>query len=253
MIFIKALITGASSGIGRSMAIYLARLNYDLILVARSEDKLNDLKKELVTDVRIIPLDLSNMHNVENLWNIIKDEDIDLFINNAGYGIYGDFTDTDLFQEINMIDLDVKAVHYLSKKYIQSRLNKDTGHLLNVASSAGFMAGPKLSSYYASKSYVLRLSEAIYEELRQRKSNIHISILCPGPVATDFNKRAKCVESVKGIDKDKVAKYAIDKCLQNKLHIVPTFKMRLSLFASRLISTRLLLKINYNIQKKKGK
>ena len=144
-------------------------------------------------------------------------------------------------------------LHYLSKKYIQSRLDKDSGNLLNVASSAGFMAGPKLSTYYATKSYVLRLSEAIYQELKERNSNVHISILCPGPVDTEFNDVAKCKESVKGTKKDKIAAYAVDKTLKNILHITPTFKMKLALLGNRLIPTKLLLKINYNIQSKKQK
>ena len=251
MINIKALITGASSGIGKSMATYLSSLGYDLILVARNKEKLEELKANLNTNIRIISLDLSDIDNVELLWNSISNEDIDLFINNAGYGLYGEFTETNLDKELNMIDLNVKTVHYLSKKYIQSRLNKNSGLLLNVASSAGFMAGPKLSSYYASKSYVLRLTEAIYEELRRKKSNIHVSVLCPGPVDTNFNDRANCTFSVKGLNSDKVAKYAIDMTLKHKLHIIPSFKMKLTLFGIRLIPTRLLLKMNYNIQKKK--
>ncbi len=236
---------------GKEFAKYLSDLGYDLILIARRETLLQELQKELKTNIRIISYDLSN--DLDSLWELIKDEDIDLFINNAGFGTYGKFINTDLNKELNMIDVDIKAVHYLSKKYIQSRLKNNSGHLLNVASSAGFMAGPMLSSYYASKSYVLRLSEAIYEELRQDKSNIHISILCPGPVSTEFNNVANCTASVKGITPEYVAKYAIDKTLKNKLHIVPTIKMRTALFFNRLIPTRLLLKINYNIQKKKEK
>ena len=252
MVKIKAVITGASSGIGSCMASYLSNtLGYDLRLIARRTELLEVLKTKLNTNIKIISYDLTS--NLDSLWNQLKDEDIDLFINNAGFGIYGEFINTSLDKELNMIDLDIKAVHYLSKKYIQSRLTKNSGHLLNVASSAGFMAGPYLSSYYASKSYVLRLTEAIYEELRQKNSNIHVSILCPGPVSTDFNNIANCTESVKGISPEYVAKYAIDNTLKNKLHIVPTLKMKLALFGNRFISTRLLLKINYNIQKKKEK
>ena len=113
------------------------------------------------------------------------------------------------------------------------------------------MAGPHLDTYYATKNYCLKLTEGIYEELRRRKSNVHISALCPGPVDTNFNRVAKGKFTIKGADKDYVAKYGIDKMLKGKLIIVPTFKMKLTLFAIRFIPTKLLLRITYNIQKRK--
>ena len=247
----KALITGASSGIGKDMARYLSSLGYDLILVARRKTYLENLKKELSTNVKIIPYDLAVQDNLDNLWNEVKDEDINLLVNNAGFGLFGEFDKTDLDREFEMIDVNIKALHYLTKKFLIKFKKEDKGRILNVASSAGFMAGPKLSTYYASKNYALRLSEAIYEELKVAKSNVHISCLCPGPVDTEFNKVAHGEFHTKSLTSEYVAKYAIDHSLKNKLYIIPSFRMKAAIFLTRLVPRKLLLKITYQIQDRK--
>lgn len=247
----KALITGASSGIGKDMARYLSSLGYDLILVARRKTYLESLKKELSTNVKIIPYDLAVQDNLDNLWNEVKNEDIDLLVNNAGFGLFGEFDKTDLDREFEMIDVNIKALHYLTKKFLIKFKKEDKGKILNVASSAGFMAGPKLSTYYASKNYVLRLSEAIYEELKVAKSNVHISCLCPGPVDTEFNKVAHGEFHTKSLTSEYVAKYAINLTLKNKLYIIPSFRMKAAIFLTRLVPRKLLLKITYLIQDRK--
>lgn len=249
----KALITGASSGIGKDMAKYLASLGYDLILVGRRKGNLLDLKKELNVNVKVMPLDLSEFDNVEELYNEVKKDDIDILINNAGFGLFGEFHKTDVETEMKMINVNIKQVHYLTKMFLRDFYKKDKGYILNVASSAGFMAGPKLSTYYATKNYVLRLSQAIYEELRRNKSNVHISVLCPGPVDTEFNKVAHGEFHTKSASSEYVAKYAIDKMLKNKLIIIPTLRMKVAIFLTRLVPTKLLLKITYNIQDRKIK
>ncbi len=250
----KALVTGASSGIGMDMARYLSNhLGIDLILVARREERLKKLKKELKTDVEIIALDLSDIKNVEKLYNQVKKENIDILINNAGFGLFGEFHETDIDTELKMIALNINAVHYLTKKFLSDFLKKDKGYILNVASSAGFMAGPKLSTYYATKNYVLRLSQAIYEECKRAKSHVHISILCPGPVDTEFNEVAHGEFHTSSASSAYVAKYAIDKMFQNKLVIIPTIKMKLAIFMTRFAPTKLLLHITYNIQDRKTK
>lgn len=247
----KALITGASSGIGKDMARYLSSLGYDLILVARRKTYLESLKKELSTNVKIIPYDLAVQDNLDNLWNEVKDEDIDLLVNNAGFGLFGEFDKTDLDREFEMIDVNIKALHYLTKRFLIKLKKEGKGRILNVASSAGFMAGPKLSTYYASKNYVLRLSEAIYEELKVAKSNVHISCLCPGPVDTEFNKVAHGEFHTKSLTSEYVAKYAINQALKNKLYIIPSFRMKAAIFLTRLVPRKLLLKITYLIQDRK--
>lgn len=249
----KALITGASSGIGKDIACILGNLGYDLIVVARRKNILNELKKEVKTNVLVIPLDLSEEDNLETLWNAVKDEDIDILVNNAGFGLFGEFDKTDLDTEFKMIDVNIKAVHYLTKKFLIKFKEKDSGHILNVASSAGFMAGPKLSTYYATKNYVLRLTEAIYEELKVDKSNVKISCLCPGPVDTEFNKVAHGEFHTSSLSSEYVAKYAVKEMFKNKLYIIPSFKMKAAVFLTRLAPRKILLKITYKIQDRKSR
>ncbi len=249
----KALITGASSGIGESMAYYLNDLGYSLVLVATDEEKLKKVKNKIGAPATIEVCDLRYEENVFNLYEKYKDEKLDLLINNAGFGLFGDFKDTDLDRELEMIEVNIRAVHILTKLFLQDFVKRDSGRILNVASSAGFMAGPHLDTYYATKNYVLKLTLGIYEELRRIKSNVHISALCPGPVDTNFNRVAHGIFKIKGQDKDYVAKVAIDKTLKNKTVIIPGLKMKLAIFFQRFIPTKLLLRMTYNIQKRKTK
>ena len=249
----KALITGASSGIGLEMAYYLAKQKVDLILVARNKEKLNEIKDDVNVDVKIISLDLIDEKNAFELYELVKNDDIDILINNAGFGLFGTFDKTDLNRELEMINLNIKTYHILTKLFLQDFIKKDSGYILNVCSSAGFMAGPRLSTYYATKNYVTKLTMAINEELRHIKSNVSISALCPGPVNTNFNKVANGEFSIKEISPKYVAKYGIDKMFKRKMIIVPTFKMKLTLFFSRFIPYRLQLLIAYQIQGRKLK
>ena len=247
----KALITGASSGIGKDMAKYLASKNIDLILVARRKDRLETIKKQLNVDVKIIALDLLDEKNVYKLYAKCKNENIDILINNAGFGLFGDFYETDLNKELDMINLNIKAPHILTKLFLQDFIKKDSGYILNVASSAGFMAGPRLNTYYATKNYLLKLSMAINEELRHINSKVVISALCPGPVDTEFNKVADGSFSIKGLSSEYVAKYAIDNLFKKKMIIIPGLSIKAAIFGIRLIPYRLQLKLTYNIQSKK--
>ena len=245
----KAFISGASSGIGMEMAKYLAWLGYDLIVVARDGKKLEELKNNINTNVVIYSYDLSNINNCYKLYNEIKNEKIDIVINNAGLGLFGDYSETDLNIELNMIDLNVKSLHVLTKLFVN---NKNVKYILNVASSAGLTrGGPLMSTYYATKSYVCNYSLAIYEELRKNKSDKNISILCPGPVDTNFNKRANVKFNVKSLDSQYVAKYAIDKMFRKKLIIIPGISVKLGIFFMRFIPIKLLLRITYKFQERK--
>ncbi|MBR1386591.1 MAG: SDR family oxidoreductase [Bacilli bacterium] len=249
----KALITGASSGIGYSMAKYMSTLGYDLILVARDKEKLQRIQKELKTDVKIIVADLAQESKLKDLYVLCKNDNIDILINNAGFGLFGEFDNTDLNTELDMIDVNIKAVHILTKFFLKDMVKKNSGYILNVSSSASFQAGPLMSTYYASKSYVTKLTVGIYEELRRKKSKVHISCLCPGPVKTNFNDVANVDFAMKGLDSDYVAKYAIDKMFKNKLIIVPGFKMKAIIFFNRFASTKLAAKVVYKFQKRKRK
>lgn len=249
----KILITGASSGIGADMARIMAKKGHDLILVARDKKKLESLKEELNAEVKIISLDISTTFNCMKLYNKVKKEDIDVLINNAGFGVFGDFSKTNLDKELDMIDLNVKTVHTLTKLFLKDFKKKDSGYILNVASSAAFSPGPLMASYYASKAYVLRLTEAIYEELRREKSNVSVSCLCPGPVDTNFNTVAGVSFSVKALQSYDVAKYAIDKMFKKKLLIIPGTLMKLNYIFNRFMPLKPLLRIAYNIQRSKEK
>lgn len=248
----KALITGASSGIGRDMARILSSRGYDLILVARRKDKLEALKNELKTEITIIPMDISSTFNCMKLYNKVKKENIDILINNAGFGLFGEFRETNLDKELDMIDVNIKSLHTLTKLFLNDFIKNNNGYILNVASSAAFLPGPLMDTYYATKAYVLRLTESISEELRRNNSNVYIGALCPGPVNTEFNNVAGVRFSIKSLESYDVAEYAINKMFKRKKIIIPGISIKLGTFFTRLLPIEWQARISYNIQKKKN-
>lgn len=251
----KALITGASSGIGRDIARELAKIKYDLILIGRNEERLNDLKNELENsqkiNVKIYAMDLSIKENVYRLYE--QERDIDLLVNNAGFGLYGEFAKTDLDKEVNMIETNITALHILMKLYLQEMVKKDKGQILNVASIAGFMPGPLMATYYASKNYVVALSRAVHKELKKAKSNVKISVLCPGPVNTNFNNVANVSFKMDGLSSQYVAKYTVKKMLKGKFIIVPGTAIRLVRAFSEITPDIIKEEFSYHAQTKKEK
>ncbi len=270
----KVLITGASSGIGKDMAKILNQKGYNLVLVARDIEKLEQTKKELEKSVQneptiennkiekayknskkatnkieIIQMDLSEEQNCIELANKVKD--IDILINNAGFGDCGRFSETDLNKDISMIKTNVIAYHILTKLYLKEMKKKNSGKILNVASIAGFMPGPLMATYYATKNYIVRLSEAIREELKKEKSKVQISILCPGPVETNFNKVANVKFSLREANSMQVAKYAIKKLEKGKFYIVPGIDVKLARFGAKIAPSNFVAKITYKVQKRK--
>lgn len=270
----KVLITGASSGIGKDMAKILNQKGYNLVLVARDIEKLEQTKKELEKSVQneptiennkiekayknskkatnkieIIQMDLSEEQNCIELANKVKD--IDILINNAGFGDCGRFSETDLNKDISMIKTNVIAYHILTKLYLKEMKKKNSGKILNVASIAGFMPGPLMATYYATKNYIVRLSEAIREELKREKSKVQISILCPGPVETNFNKVANVKFSLREANSMQVAKYAIKKLEKGKFYIVPGIDVKLARFGAKIAPSNFVAKITYKVQKRK--
>lgn len=255
-----ALVTGASSGIGRDMSRYLFSLGYNLVIIARNKNELEKLKKELIEkdkskEILVIEKDLSKIENCIDIYNTTKQKniDIDLLVNNAGFGVFGEFTKTDLNNEINLINTNITAVHILTKLYLKDMSRKNNGKILNVASIAGMEPGPLMAAYYASKAYVIRLSRAINKELKKQKSNIKISVLCPGPVDTNFNNVANVKFKAPSASSEKVAKYGIDKALKGKLIIVPGFLNKCVRFFSKLIPDCILESVAYHIQVRKRK
>lgn len=247
----KALITGASSGIGKDMAIYLSSLGHEVILVSRDDEALKKVQKNIKGKSRVIVMDLNDKNNCIKLHKMVEKDNIDILINNAGFGTFGEFIDTSLDKELDMINVNITAVHILTKLFLKDFVKRDSGYILNVSSSAAFQPGPLMATYYSTKAYVLRLTTALYEELRKIKSNVHVSVLCPGPVKTNFNNVANVKFEIKSTTSEYVAKYAIDKMFKNKLIIIPTFYMKATIFFSRLAPTKLGLRIAYKIQNKK--
>lgn len=194
-------------------------------------------------------MDLANTDNCKKLHSMVTD--VDILINNAGFGTFGYFTDTDLDKEVGLIDTNVKAVHVLTKLYLEDMVEKNNGRILNVASIAGFMPGPLMCAYYASKAYVVRLSEGIREELNKQKSNVKISVLCPGPVNTNFNNVAGVKFNLPSYTSEHVAKYAISKLLKNKFLIIPGVKIKLARLLAKISPSNISAKVSYMMQERK--
>ena len=245
----RVLITGASSGIGRDMAREFAKRKYELVLVARNEEKLKELQKELDVKTEIIIADLSIEENCKKVYEQARD--IDILVNNAGLGVFGDFTLTNLDKELNLIKTNIIAVHILTKLYLQDMCKKNSGKILNVGSIAGCMPGPLMAAYYSSKSYVVKLSESLREELKKKKSAVKISVLMPGPVRTNFDNVADVNFQVHSLSSQYVAKYTVDKFLKNKFYIVPGMLMKIARFFAKITPNFIVAKVTYHMQKKK--
>ncbi len=250
----KVLITGASSGIGREIALLLTDKYDEYVLVGRNEERLNETKKLLLEkkntlNIKVVALDLTKEDSCVNLYN--DNKGVDLLINDAGFGDFGFFDETELSKDIAMINTNITALHILTKLYIKDMVEKNSGHILNIASIAGFFPGPLMSTYYATKAYVTRLSEGIREELRRKKSKVKISILCPGPVKTNFEKEANVKFNFNGVDSKYIARYAVKHL--NRFYIVPQFKVKAARFMSKLISSKRAARVVYSVQSKRKK
>jgi uncharacterized protein len=194
-----ALITGPSSGIGVDLARLFAADGHDVILVARSKDKLRAIADELQqrynVAAHVIPADLSRAEAPQELFESVhtKGLTVDFLVNNAGLGVAGPFVETDLQRELEIIQVNVTALMVLTKLFLKPMLERNRGRILNVASTAAFQPGPLMAVYYASKAFVLSFSEALAEELR--KTQVTVTALCPGPTATGFAANAELINS----------------------------------------------------------
>lgn len=243
----KALITGASSGIGREIAFYLADLGYDLYLVARNKEKLDEIFKGFKVKVVTFGLDLTQDDNCYFLYNRLRKEKIDILVNNAAFGECGKFVETDLTKELNMLALNVRTYHILMKLFLSDFVRRDYGRVLNVASMAGFMPGPYMATYYATKSYIVKLSLAVSEELKRSKSKVRLSIFCPGPVKTDFDNVANVKFNINYISAAEAGRVAVEGMFKNKLVIIPN-NMKVNYFLNKVSPIKLVLKINSLVQ-----
>ena len=247
----RALITGASSGIGRDIAKELAKRGYDIVIVARNESKLDELKQEITdVNVEVIPMDISIRENCIKLHDQVGF--VDILVNNAGFGLFGKFNTTDLDRELEMVDLNVKSLHILTKLFIQDMVEKNTGYILNVSSIAGHLPGPFMSTYYATKHYVSNLSESINEEMKKEGLKVKIGTLNPGPVRTNFNNVANVKFNLSSLSSEYVAKYTVDKILKGKTDITPGFSIKCTRFFAKIVPNSILAHFVYNTQKKRG-
>lgn len=251
------LITGASTGIGYELAKLFAKDRHNLILVARDEGKLETAKNELSkcnVEVKILSLDLSKSEDIQGLFNYVEMNklNVDILVNNAGIGTFGDFSEIEWVKEEALIDINIKVLTKLTKYFLPKIIECKNGGILNVASTAAFCSGPRMAAYYASKAYVLNLTEAIYEECKD--SGIRISCLCPGPVKTTFQDKAgiKKSESAKKylMDAEEVAKVSYKDFKKGKLIIIPGMKNKLLVIGNKLLPRRISRKIILKTNKK---
>lgn len=247
-----ALVTGASSGIGEEIANNLASRGINLILTARRRDRLEEIKRKILeknnVKVKILTYDLSDKESCVSLYNNVKDLNIDILINNAGFGLFGKFTDTDLDRELEMINVNINALHILTKLFLRDFARRNHGYILNVSSIAGFMAGPLMATYYASKNYVLQLTRAISQELKHNNINVYIGALCPGPVDTEFNRVAGAEFAIGGATASQIAEYALKKMFKGKTVIIPKKEIKALAVLTKTVPSKLMLKMTYFAQ-----
>ena len=254
-----SLITGASSGIGKDMAFEFADRGYDLILVARSLDRLKEVKNEIIKkygkcNVEIMKCDVSNVESVKNLYNDIQKEfgNIDVLVNNAGFGDCGKFYETDLEKDISMINTNILGLHVLTKLFLQDMVKVNKGYILNIASIAGFMPGPLMATYYSTKAYVVRLTRAIAKELKVVNSKVRIAAFCPGPVNTDFDKNANVTFSLKGQSSSDVAKIGVNGLFKsNKVVYFSSILIRIVACLAKIMPESFMANQAYMTQKRK--
>ncbi len=246
----RALVTGAGSGIGEKMALGLAARGYEVVAAGRNAKRLHRLMT-MADGGSILPFaaDLSREEECRRLH--AEAGDIDILVNNAGMGVFGEFGKTALEEELAMIDLNIRAPHILTKLFLKDFTARNSGYILNVASVAAFSPGPLFAGYYASKAYLLRLTQGIAEELRRAGSGVYIGALCPGPVKTKFNQKAGAARGLSGLDADVVADYAIEKMFAKKTVIIPGALMKCVAFFDKLMPDALISQIAYGMQRKK--
>lgn len=238
-----ALVTGGSGGIGLELAKVLARNGFDLVLVARKRDTLEAAAGQLEGkfDVRahVFAADLRRREAPQEIFDFLQNENIpiEVLVNNAGFGLGGEFSETELQRELEMIQVNIAALTHLTKLFLAPMIKRRSGRVLNVASTAAFQPGPLMAVYYATKAYVLSFSEALSEELRN--SGLTVTALCPGPTHTDFADTAEMTTSrlfnTFGIaDAADVAKYGFDAMMSGKRLAIPGIKNKILAQANRL-------------------
>ncbi len=238
-----ALTTGASTGIGRELAEVCAAEGWNQVLVARNQDRLKIVAEELravhKVQTRVLPVDLSTTGVAEKVFGAVRDVPISLLINNAGFGTYGAFAESTFSEQSEMIEVNVAALVQLTRLFMQPMLERSSGRILNVASTAAFQPGPKVSVYYASKAFVFSFSYALADELQG--TGVTVTVLCPGMTKTEFQKRANMKEGGPfGLMSARtVAEQGFHGMMRGKRVVIPGMMNRIGAFFARRVPLRL--------------
>jgi short-subunit dehydrogenase len=235
-----ALITGASAGIGRQFAYLCARDGYDVVLTARSDSALEalaaEIRQQTNREAYVFPRDLAEPGAARELYDEIAARQIrvDMLINNAGFGLMGRFWELSEAEQMEMVYLNIGALTHLSRLFLPGFIARKRGAILNVASTAAFQPGPLMAVYYASKAYVVSLSEALHNEAREH--SVTVTCLCPGPTRTEFDKRAKLNGKLFAghtMDAATVARLGLDALRAGKPLVIPGWKNAFMAFLTR--------------------
>lgn len=253
----RALITGASGGIGADFARNLAARGCHLILVARREELLQALRQELSSqyevDVEVIPMDLTTPDAPQTLYERVKAEGsaVDVLINNAGFGLYGKFADITWEREKNMLDLNIITLVHMTKLFAKDMVERDYGFILQLASLFAYQPTPLYASYGAAKSFVLHFGEAVNYELR--RTNVKCTVLAPGITATEFLKvsgqQATLYQRLVMMESKEVARIGIEAMLKGKPSVVPGWRNAVMAWSSRLVPRRLATAVTFRLMR----
>lgn len=243
----RALVTGASSGIGRDLAILLAQGGFNLVLTARDERALQVLAEQCRTEhgvnVEVLADDLADPAAPGRLCE--RAGAVDVLVNNAGFGMHGPFAESDPAAQLQLLQVNVVALTHLTRLFLPGMVQRRWGRVLNVASTAAFVPGPYMSTYYASKAYVLSHSVALARELRGK--GVTVTALCPGPTRTGFQQRAKMDEAklfrLKVMESMPVAQAGYEGMLRGQAVVIPGFSNKLAAFASRFMPRTVLARV----------
>ena len=253
------MITGASSGIGYALTHYFARDGYQLVLVARDQQRLMELAKRLQTQsdisVKIIAKDLALPRSPDEIFEQLQRDDITIqvLVNNAGFGSHGPFAEADLAEQLRLMQVNMVALTHLTRLFLPSMMAQHSGKILNVASTAAFQPGPFMAIYYASKAYVLSFSEALANELRG--SGVSVTALCPGPTRTEFQARAGVghtkLMSGRIMDAESVARIGYDAFMRGQTVVIPGLRNRLLALAVRWAPKALVIRVVRQMQERR--
>lgn len=251
-------ITGAASGIGREFARSYAKNGYGLVIIDKNELMLAEAAKHIreayKVDVHGLVKDLSERNSVKEIYDYTASNSLQIFglINNAGFGLFGKFSETNLSTELDMVDLHVKTPITLTKLFLPQMLERDEGEIINVSSLAGFQPGPMMSVYYSTKAFLISFTEAIARE--HKESNVKIAVLCPGVTKTNFKQTVCCNSEAKinSLDScpEKVVEYGIKSLRKGKVVIIPTMLCKMLSLLPRFLPRNTSRNVVYKIQMK---